>query len=357
MLNVLTPYEVDEDRNFRDGQRWPWIIVGLFVVLLLVVALSWIWVRNHVDPSGDPGAETRIRVEQGMSVDAIGQLLEREGVIKSATVFRYYARLQGADSIQAGDYTLRQGESMGKVIDILEAGAKADSIPLTVPEGLTFKQIADLVGKLPGRSAERFVAAAETGEVRSQYQPAGSTNLEGMVLPETYFLGKDDDEVAILRRMVESFDEAATSLGLVNAAARLNVTPYEVVVVASLVEREARVPQDRGKVARVIYNRLEEGIKLDIDATVQYALGEQKDALLFSDLEIDSPYNTYKVPGLPPGPIASPGKPALEAAMSPTPGPWIFFVVAEADGTHAFAATLEEHNRNVAEATRKGFLD
>lgn len=356
-MSVLSPYDVEQDPPpYREGQRWPWILLGVFVIFLLVVGASIIWVRNQIDPPGAPGEEVAVRVEQGMSVDAIGQLLEDQGIIENSTVFRYYSRLNGADSIQAGDYSIRKGESMGKVLDILGGGAKVETIPLTIPEGLTLRQIADKVGELEGRSAEKFMEAVNSGEVRSQYQPPGSKNLEGLILPETYFLDKDADEAAILRRMVESFDQTATSLGITTAAARLNRTPYELVVIASLVEREARVPQDRGKVSRVVHNRLEQGIKLDIDATIQYALGKQKEVLLFSDLEIDSPYNTYKIPGLPPGPIASPGKPALEAALSPTPGPWIFFVVMEEDGTHAFATTLAEHNRNVAEATRRGVL-
>jgi UPF0755 protein len=154
--------------------------------------------------------------------------------------------------------------------------------------------------------------------------------------------------------MVESFDALATRLDISSAAARLGVTPYQAVVVASMVEREARVDEDRGKVARVIYNRLAAEMPLQIDATIQFALGKQKDVLLFSDLEIDSPYNTYKVAGLPPGPIASPGQESLAGALAPTPGAWLYFVVIDENGHHAFADTLAEHNRNVALAEQKG---
>ncbi|MDQ3978446.1 MAG: endolytic transglycosylase MltG [Actinomycetota bacterium] len=354
-MNVLAPYDVDDDRGFREGQRWPWIVLGVIVVVLLVIVAALIWVRGQVNPSGDPGPPIRIRVEQGMSVDEIGSLLEDKGIIKSASVWRYYARLNGADSIQAGDYTIRQGESMGEVIKILEGGAEVEQgIPLTIPEGLTLKEIAAKVAELPGRSADAFLRAAESGTVRSQYQPANSNNLEGLILPETYFLGKDDDETAILRRMVETFDQAATELGLVTGAARNRVTPYEVVIIASMVEREARLPEERGQISRVIYNRLANDMRLQIDATVLYALGERKNVVLFSDLEVNSPYNTYKVDGLPPGPIASPGRKALEAAISPAPGPWLYYVLIEENGKHAFATTNEEFARNLAEARRKG---
>ena len=353
-MNVLSPYDADQDRSFRDGQRWPWVVLGVFVVLLLIAGGTWMWLRNQVDPSGGPGREVRVHVEEGMSVEEIGKLLERQGVIESATVFRYYARLNGTDSIQAGEYTLRQRESLGRVLDVLGAGAKVQNIPLTVPEGLTLKQIADKVGELPGRSASRFLEVAGSGEVRSQYQPPGSTNLEGLLLPETYFLDPDDDEMAILRRMVTAFDEAATSRGIVAAAQRFNLTPYQTVIVASMVEREARVPDERGKVARVIYNRLQEGMRLQIDATVLYAIGETRDVVLFSDLEIDSPYNTYQIDGLPPGPIASPGRASLEAAFSPVPGPWLYYVLSDENGRHTFATTSEEFGRALAEARAKG---
>jgi UPF0755 protein len=327
----------------------------VIVLVLLLAAAAVVWVRHQIDPPGEPGSEVRIRVEQGMSVDQIGDVLHEKGIIENTRIWRYYARLSGADSIQAGDYSVRQGESMGNVIKILEGGAEVEQgIPLTIPEGLTLKEIADKVGELPGRSAESFLRAAESGAVRSQYQPAESNNLEGLILPETYFLEKDDDETAILRRMVEFFDQTVTSLGISTAAARLGVTPYETIIVASMVEREAKVPEERGQIARVIYNRLENEMRLQIDATVLYAIGEKKDVVLFSDLEVDSPYNTYKVDGLPPGPIASPGKRSLEAALSPTPGPWLYYVLADENGRHAFATTNEEFSRYLAEARRKG---
>ncbi len=322
------------------------------VISLVAVAM---WYQRHVDPPGKPGAEVAITVEPGMSTSEIGQLLEREGVITSASVFRYYVKFNGLGTVEAGDYTLHQKEAMATVVETLEAGAKVDKgIPLTIPEGLTLPQVAQLVGTLPGRSADRFLQLANGGTVRSRYQAAGVTSLEGLLLPETYFFVAEDDEAAILRRMVTAFDDLATRLDITGSSARLGLTPYQAVVVASMVEREARVDDDRGKVSRVIFNRLAAGMPMEIDATIQFALGKQKEVLLFSDLEIDSPYNTYKNPGLPPGPIASPGQESLAAALNPTPGNWIFFVVVDEEGRHAFAATLDEQNRNIALAEQRG---
>ncbi|MFP5318953.1 MAG: endolytic transglycosylase MltG [Acidimicrobiia bacterium] len=358
-MNVLAPYDLDDDdAGFREGRGWHWILIGGLVAVLLVLAAGGIWVKNQLNPPGDPGDPVRIRVEQGMSVAEIGELLEREGVITSATVWKYYVRLNGANNVEAGEYNVHKNESMGTVVDVLSGGAVSTGkqVVLTVPEGLTLAKIADKVGEMPGRSADRFMDVVRSGTVRSQYSPPGNNNLEGLILPETYFFEEDDDEAVILRRMVETFDRTVTELGIANAANRLQVTPYEAVVIASMVEREAKVAEDRGPIARVIYNRLDRGMPLQIDATVLYALGTDKNFVTFADREVNSPYNTYKIDRLPPGPIAAPGRAALEATLSPPPGPWIFYVLIEENGKHAFSVTLEEFNRHVAEATRKGLV-
>jgi UPF0755 protein len=337
-------------------RRWPLVLGVLLLAGLVAVGALGLWYQRNVDPPGKAGAEVEITVAPGMSTGEIGTLLEEKGVITSAQVFRYFVKFNGLGTVEAGDYTLHKKEAMATVVKTLEAGAKVDKgIPLTIPEGLTVPEVAKIVGTLPGRSEARFLQVATGGTIRSRYQAPGVTSLEGFLLPETYFLDPDeDDETAILRRMVESFDALATRLDLNGGAARLGVTPYEAVVVASMVEREARVDEDRGKVARVIFNRLAADMPMEIDATIQFALGKQKEVLLFSDLEIDSPYNTYKVAGLPPGPIASPGQESLMAALNPTPGNWIFFVVVDDNGHHAFAETLAEQNRNIALAEQRG---
>jgi UPF0755 protein len=354
-MSVRTVYDVDDDfDDFRDRRRWPFVLFGVLAVVGLVAVLGILWVRSQIDPSGPPGSEVRITVAPGQSASDIGKILEERGVISNASVFSYYARFKGADSIKAGDFVFHHNEHMGDVIKILERGGVVERDRVTVPEGLTLAEIAAKVGEVPGRSAERFLAAAKSGTVRSQFQPAGSNNLEGLILPETYFVDRKDDETAILTRMVDAFDEYVTSIGLPTAAADLQLTPYELIVAASLVEREARVDEDRAPIARVIYNRLDRRMPLQIDATVQYALGKQKEVLLFKDLEIDSPYNTYKIPGLPPGPIASPGRESLQAVLDPPPSPHIYYVLIDASGKHGFAATDGEFNRLLAEAKSKG---
>jgi UPF0755 protein len=354
-MSVRTVYDVEDDfDDFRDRRRWPFVLLAALAVVVVVAGLAIVWLRAQIDPSGPPGSEVRITVAPGQSTSDIGKVLEERGVISNARVFSYYARFKGADSIKAGDFVFHHNEHMGDVITILEKGGVVERDRVTIPEGLTLKEIAAKVGELPGRSAEAFLTAAESGVVRSQFQPAGSTNLEGLILPETYFVDRKDDETAILTRMVNAFDEYVASIGVPTAAAGLNLTPYEMIVTASLVEREARVDEDRAPIARVIYNRISKRMPLQIDATVQYALGKQKEVLLFKDLEIDSPYNTYKIPGLPPGPIASPGRESLQAVLDPPPSPHIYYVLIDASGKHGFAATEGEFNRLLAEAKSKG---
>lgn len=355
-MSVIAPYDVDDDHDYREGARWPLIILGGFVALLLVGGALFFWVQRQINPPGAPGQEVALRVENGMSMGDIGKILEDKGVITSSNIFRLYVKVKGSETVEAGDYTLHKKESMGTVLKILGAGARSIESPLvlTVPEGLTIKDVAAKVGELPGRSADKFLAAANSGQIKSRYQPDNVTSLEGMILPETYNFRESDDEATILRRMVEQFDQTVTDLDIARAAPKLNVTPYQAVIIASMIEREAKVPEDRGPIARVIYNRLAVPMRLQIDATVLYALGKPQDYVLFSDREINSPYNTYKIDGLPPGPIANPGRASLEAALNPTPGTWLYYVLIEANGKHAFATTNAEFNQYLAEAKRKG---
>jgi UPF0755 protein len=337
------------------GRRWPFILLALVLTFLVLAGSGVLWVQRQINPSGPSGPSVRVTVEQGMSTSDIAALLEAEGIISSADVFKYYARLTGVASIEAGTYNLDKNSDLSNVVKVLEGGAaKAEEERVTVPEGLTLPEVARVIGEMPGRSADKFMEVANGGTIRSQYQPAGNNSLEGLILPETYFVAKGDDEAAILRKMVDAFDSLATQLNLTGAAARFGITPYQAVVVASLVEREARVDEDRGKVARVIYNRLERKMQLQIDATVLYALDRPQESVSFKDREVNSPYNTYRIPGLPPGPIASPGRKSLEATATPTAGNWIYYVLTDANGRHSFTADDREFQNLVNVCIAKG---
>jgi len=305
-----------------------------------------------VSPAGAPGAEVAVRIPDGSSPGTIAAILDQQGVIGSAQLFKIYLRVNSVGDLKAGDYKLQKRSDFGDVVDQLAQGPDRDFDRLTIPEGLTLNQIADRVGKLPGRSKDTFLAIAKSGKVRTDCQPSAIDNLEGLLFPDTYFIDRTDTEEAILTRMVTTFDQIAREEGLADAK-----NPYETIIVASLVESEGKVAIDRPKIAQVIYNRLKVPMLLQIDATVIYARGGVRrpgGRVLFRDLEVDSPYNTYKVKGLPPTPISASGRTAISAALDPEPGPWIFYVKFQADGTHKFSTTLAEHNAAIKDAKRRG---
>ena len=354
-LDDVEPHEAPSRRGSRIG-RWLTVlmVVGLLVVLGLAAA-GW-WVQRQIDPPGSPGEEVAITVDRGASTSAIADLLEDKDVITSAQVFRLYLRFKGSESFQAGQYTLRENMAMGDVKATLEDGPAISYTRVTVPPGLTAAEIPDAVAKNPQFSAERFAEVMASGEIRSKYQPDDVVLMEGVLFPETYSVDESEDEADLLQRMVSTFDQTADELGYATAAEQVGIDPYKAIIVASLIEDEGKVPEDLPKIARVIYNRIDEGMLLQIDATVIYALGERREngQVLYEDLEVDSPYNTYKYPGLPPTPIAAPARAALDAALHPADGPWLYYVKCKTDGTHCFSTTLQEHNAYIQQAKEDG---
>ncbi|MBW3574307.1 MAG: endolytic transglycosylase MltG [Actinobacteria bacterium] len=354
-------FDQEHERATPGRRRGPSrVLVALAVAAalgLVAVAGTWLWVRGKIDPAGPAGAEVALTVPEGASTAEIAELLATEDVVSDARVFRYYVQLNGGASFQAGDYTLRRNSAMGEVVATLDDGPEIAFDQLTVPEGLTLQEVAERVEAVERLSSERFLELAEGGATRSRYQPAGVDSLEGLLFPDTYRIDVTEDEAALLSRMVELFDSVATEVGYDRSQLPGGLSAYETIVVASLIESEAKVPEDRGKISRVIHNRLDADMLLQIDATVIYARGgkpREGGRVLFSDLEVDSPYNTYKNEGLPPTPIAVPGRASLEAALNPVPGDWLYYVKYESNGAHAFSVTGAEHNRRIAEAKAKG---
>jgi UPF0755 protein len=208
---------------------------------------------------------------------------------------------------------------------------------------------------LQGHNRDTFLQVAQSGAVRSKYEPPEVTSLEGLLYPDTYFVSKDETDQQILTRLVSAFDQKADTIGLSGPNAA-GMTPYQTVVAASLIEREAKLDEDRPLISAVIHNRLAAGMPLQIDATVCFAKGGCNAAPTAADLALDSPYNTYKVAGLPPTPISNVTLKSLQAAQNPAPVPYLYYVLSDKNGKHKFATTPEEHNRNVEEARQKGLL-
>ena len=351
----MTDIPTGERRPGRLTRRGR-VLLGTLAVLLVVGLGTGVWVLRQVNPGGGPGRAVKVDIVPGTSLAAVAAQLDEHDVISSARIFRLYLKVRGGMSaVQAGEYELRTNLSMSEARAALRRGPSIRFERLTIPEGLTVEKIADRVGEVPGRSREKFLAAARSGEVRSRWQPPGSTNLEGVLFPDTYMLTDQEDELAIVRRLVGRFDDVADQVGL-GAVPPTGLSPYELVVAASLVESEAKVPEDRPLIASVIRNRLQIGMRLQIDATVLYALGKHKERVLYKDLEVDSPYNTYRIDGLPPTPISAVGKASLEAMLDPADTTYIYYVLADKSGKHAFATTSAEFEALKAEARRKGLL-
>ncbi len=224
-------YYVDPPRKSRLGK----VVLVAVILALLAGGLGAVWIQRKIDPPGPPGAAVAVTIPEGSSTARIAAILDDKGVISNATIFRYYLRLKGEDPFEAGIYRLRGNQHFDTVVATLRRGGEVAYERLTIPEGKTLKQIAELVGKLPDRSGGRFLELAQSGQVTSQYQPPGSTNLEGLLFPDTYNFEAKDDELAILKRMSAEFESRAAALGADAPIPRLKVTPYHLLVFASLV--------------------------------------------------------------------------------------------------------------------------
>lgn len=328
--------------------------IGLVaLIILLIIAVSTL---RQFDPKGPSFGEVTVEIPKGATTSQIADTLQTKGVIPSSIGFRIWVKTHGDATFQAGEYTFEANSAASQALGVLEKGPKAKTDKLVIPEGKRVAQIAELVGRLPGMSAAKFMELVNSGKYQSEYQPPNSKSLEGVLFPDTYTISAGDDEESLLRRMINQFGQEAALTGLSDSESKIAQTPYETLIIASLIEAEAKTDEDRGKISQVIQNRLFKVMPLQIDATVLYALGNTKSSLSNADLKIKSDYNTYAKTGLPSGPICNPGAESIQAALEPTPGPWLFYVTSGLkDGSHLFATTYEEHLENIkkAQATAK----
>jgi len=346
------------------GRRWGLVLLALLAVVVLLVGVAAVWVKGQIDP-GTPGEEVSFVIPSGSTTSDIASMLAEKEIVTNATVFEWYLKVKRVDTgFQAGEYEgMRVNSAMGDVVDILEAGpAPPKDVTFLVREGLWESETRKLIlDTFPGIDAASLDAALEN--THPPLQPADSSDLEGFLFPATYEIpeAQTSNAQALVDQMLAAFDRVSTQTGLPDATAKLQgvagnrqITPYQALIVASLVEAEAKVPEDRPKIARVIYNRLEQGMTLGIDATVLYALGERAQSLTDKDLKNDSPYNTRLKAGLPPTPINSPGQASIEAALNPAEGDWLYYVLADKDGHHYFTDSFSDFQRAVEDAKDRG---
>lgn len=325
------------------------IRAGAIALLLVVVGAGGGWAAWWGSRPVGTGPVQRVQIPAGTSSEEIARILERRGLIRSAVVFSLYSRVLGLHGrLQAGEYDISPEEGTERILWRLRMGDVVRH-RLVLPEGLTAQEVADRIERAGLGRADRFLALvrqpARFWIPQMQGNRAGS--VEGYLFPDTYLLPRGLPEEVLVRILVARFEEVTRTL--LSRPLPLGLTPHEVVTVASLVEREARVPEERARIAGVIYNRLRVGMPLQIDASVLYALGTHRPVVRTQDLQLDSPYNTYRTRGLPPGPIANPGLAALRAAVEPERHGYYYYV-AQGDGTHRFSRTFEEHLEAIRQA-------
>lgn len=364
--------------RFRLTTAWM-LRIGVAAVLVAAVAYGGYqyWYLRQVNPPGEDSVATVFTVTENDDLDSISRRLLEEGVIVNDGVFRRYVRQEGGLEIVPGIYTLRGKDHMGNLLRVLRTPPQETLTRVTFPEGFTLSQMSRrLAENMNSITADDFLAktggsAGSTSEIRSVYQPEGIASLEGLLFPDTYFIAGNETATQVAQRMLQLMERVGRQEGLDDAQNLVGRTPYEVLIVASLIEREAKIAEDRAKIARVIYNRLIMDMPLQIDATLFY----QQDAdRPFTELrELDTPYNTYLYKGLPPTPIANPGRASIAAALAPAPNPsagdplckdlpagtpcvYLYYVLSDKDGGHTFAVTYEQHEANVQKAIADGVL-
>jgi UPF0755 protein len=331
-----------------------------FIVLVLLgaaAAAGVFYVRASQPYRGYGGAEQFVEIPSGVGTKAIGDRLIAAGVIRDALTYRVALWISGdAKRLKAGEYRFDQAMTPVQVIGKIARG-DVFVINVTFREGLTIGEMAAIFESHGLGPASAFVTAAhDVAQIRA-LDPA-ATNLEGYLFPETYALPRHTDASRLVRQMVDRFTHVFTA-DLRQAAAARGLSVRQAVTLASIVEKETARADERPRVAAVYTTRLRIGMPLQCDPTVIYALqlaGRYNGNIHKDDLSIDSPFNTYRYPGLPPGPIAAPGKGSLEAAVRPADADYLYFV-SRNDGSHEFARTLDEHNRNVQKYQVQYFRD
>ena len=348
------------------------MVVSIVIAVILLIGGTGWWVIHQLNPSGTPGATVNFTVNDGDTLSSVAGRLEDQKVIKSASIFRWYASTKGGIDLTPGYYTLHEGENAGAVIKALSTPPAQTFISVTFPEGMTVAQMAErLSSKLTFMSPVDFLAAATDGSIRSELQAKNINTLEGLLFPDTYQVSGDGSESRVVSTMATMMERVARQVDLVAGAKLRGYSPYQILIIASLIEREAKVAADRPKIAQVIYNRLAAKMPLEIDAAVKYG---QDPAMSWTDMKAtDTPYNTYINKGLPPTPIANPGRASIQAALAPSGVPpksdeacvglapgvkcqYLFYVLANAEGGHTFATTYEQHLANVAKSKAAGLL-
>jgi len=376
------------ERLRRQNRPLKWVVWASMLVaiaaILVAGGVGW-WYLQRINPEGEPGVVQGFVIPEGQTFDELSLRLYDTGVISDIGVWEWYVDRNGGLEITPGFYEVRPDDHMGNVLAQLRTPPAQTYSRVTFPEGFTIAQMSRRLETVVDRMNQAdFVSAANDVTVSSLYRPLGETSLEGLLFPDTYQVSNAESEAQVVDRMIGLMERVGSQEEIFSKGQALGRTPYEILIIASMIEKEAKVDDDRAKISRVIHNRLavtaadpENPFPLQIDAAVLYGrtqLGLDTDMPFRELRQIPSDWNTYLIDGLPRTPIANPGRASIRAALNPAPNPppgdpicrdlprpdqcfYFFYVLADEDGRHEFAATAEQHQENVNEAAAKGLLD
>ena len=346
-----------DDEDYVDlpgtgsASKWVVVIAAMVLLVVLVVGGGWVWYNRQVDPPGSPGMTVSIEVPAGATVSGIGSILDDKGVISNARVFNFYAGRKGAGPFKAGTYEMQLNSDFDLALRTLAAGPDKPLLAeapdtVSIPEGLTIQRVLDrLAERVPGATVEEMRAALDSGSVVTSLRPTDQPSYEGLLFPATYDVTDGATGVALLSEMAAEMEARLVSLGADEALARLSsewgleLTYYDLLKVASMIQAEAGNVEEAPQIATVIYNRLAAGMALGIDAVDRYGAELAGVAVDYNDSQ--AAYNTRRKVGLPPTPIGAPGEFAINAALNPAVGDWLYYVLQE-QRSHVFVTTNAE---------------
>ncbi|RDI44085.1 endolytic transglycosylase MltG [Falsibacillus pallidus] len=362
--NIIHNKMIERQSEARTIRRIVLIICLALILIIGGVGLGgYLYVKSALGPVNPQDKTPKtIEVPIGSSVSSIGKILEKNDIIKNATVFKYYVKLNNESGFQAGSYDLTSAMSLKEIVTSLKTGKvlKKAAMKITVPEGLQIDQIADIIAKKTGTTKPEVMKKlddqAYIKKLMKEHPDLLKKDilakdikhpLEGYLYPATYsFYEKKTSVDDVIDTMLDKTESVLDQYQ--GEMEQKKISVHKVLTMASLIEEEATAKADRHKISSVFYNRIDEGMPLQTDPTILYALGEHKGRVYYKDLEIDSPYNTYKNSGLPPGPIASSGDTSIEAALNPEKTDFLYFLAATKTGEFYYSKTLEEHNQKKA---------
>ena len=325
------------------------ITIGIIIIIVALCFAVFYWMTSPVEKNND--SQVIVKIEQGSGIADIANTLEDKGLVKSALGFRVKVKISGEESkLQAGTYALERSMSMDDIINIIATGKTAGKT-FTIVEGLTLDKIADQLVSQNICTKKDFYKEVKDGSFDykfMKYLPKGATRLEGFLYPNTYSIALGSSAHEAIDAMLKQFDNVVTS-DYYTAAKKMNMNIFEIVTVASIIERESSKTSDKAKVASVIYNRLDKNMYLQMDSIISYINKEDKVIATYGDIAVDSDYNPYKNKGLPPGPICSPGIKSIYAALNPDDTKYLYFVnSSKLNGSLAFAETDTEFAKDKA---------